>query len=104
PPKVAQRMRNEWIIDRIAREIFLTEWHIDSANSEIYELRVGIETQWVFKVQVQFTHPKRISPLVTCDDVQFRKEVEIVPNRRLNEQLRFINAKLGVSKLPAAPA
>src|SRR3954468_3634362 len=87
-------MGDEGIIDGVAREIFLAEGDVESADAEI-DPAVAIEpAAEVFEVEVEFAHAKILIGVLARGDVHLGEEVDVGPDRRLDEELRFVHAKL----------
>src|SRR5437867_10076549 len=92
-------MGDEEIVDRIAREIFLAERNIESSDAEIQPAVVIEPAAKVFEIQIQFADAQIVSALFTGHDVHFGEEIDVVPQRRFEEELGLVNGEFFVRKL-----
>ena len=92
-PKIAQRMRNQRIVDRVAFEVLLTKRNIKTSKTQIQQMFLPPELGDVLEINVQFAQ------LQVIHEIDLREEINVVPYFRVEEQFRLVHAKLGIAEL-----
>src|ERR1700722_4005228 len=53
-PRIRHRMRDKWVVNRITREIFLTERNVHSSRAHVQLAVVTPQLRYVLEIQIQF--------------------------------------------------
>src|SRR5213080_2028413 len=90
-------MRNQRIIDRVALLIFLPKRRVHPSDPHI-EHTLPPKARNIFEVEVTLAQMCEHIALLTRRKIDFAKEINVIPDRGLHEQLRFIEPKFRMGK------
>src|SRR5688572_14003805 len=97
-PYITDRVRNQRVVDGVAREVFLTKGNVEPANAQV-ELPIAIpKTGYILKIDVEFSWLKVRARILARCNIQLSKKVSVLPERRLDEKLCFIDSKLRIRR------
>src|SRR5947207_1469582 len=91
-------MSDEGIIDRIAAQVLLTEGSVHAADTEVQHPFTIPKFGDAFEIEVTLTEMDEHIRLFPCCQIDFAKEIHLLPDRRLDEEPELVDAEFPVGK------
>src|SRR4051812_45301374 len=89
-------MGDERVVDRVADQIFFAERNIHAADAEVDQLVLMPKAGDVLEVHIEFSELKRVTGIFALGQIKLTEKVSVVPERRFDEELCFINPEFGI--------
>src|SRR5687767_1239500 len=77
-PDITDRVRNQRVVDGVAREVFLTKGNVEPANAQV-ELPIAIpKAGYILEIDVEFPGLKVRARILARRDIQLSKKVSVL--------------------------